>query len=148
MRILVLSDNHLKGLKFNPSNYDAIIHAGDRGNASRALKDYKAFYVCGNCDITGEKSLVFNLFNKKIFLTHGDLYNVKLSLNSLIYAAMEKECDICIYGHTHIPDCFIEEGILFLNPGAYKDGFYAIIGDEKIEIYLNGEVFRTINYRW
>jgi predicted phosphodiesterase len=40
---------------------------------------------------------------KKIFMTHGHLYDVKYGLSRLIAAGYEKGADIILFGHTHGP---------------------------------------------
>lgn len=49
--------------------------------------------------------------NKKIFMTHGHIYNID---NSLLL----ENGDILIYGHFHIPMIQRKEGKIFLNPGS------------------------------
>ena len=48
-----------------------------------------------------------------------------MGVDTLIYNAMENECDIALFGHTHVPfDDFFEgyggpgEGVRVLNPGS------------------------------
>ena len=55
---------------------------------------------------------------KKIFITHGHLYNVKYTLNNLYYAAREKNADIVCFGHTHNPMSEYVDGLYVLNPGS------------------------------
>jgi putative phosphoesterase len=53
-----------------------------------------------------------------IFLTHGHRHSVDISPEILVGSAHAMDCDIAVYGHTHIP--FNEEfsHILALNPGS------------------------------
>ena len=138
MRALILSDNHHRKLEIDTTKYDYVFHAGDHGQCGSYLKKLGAIYVRGNCDIDGAKEEIRKIDGIKIFLTHGDYYNVKMDYNRLIYKAMSLECKLVIFGHTHHQSYFIEEGITFINPGAYKDSCYAEIIDNDIIFYNNG----------
>lgn len=144
MRILVLSDNHNKEIELDFNLYDLVIHAGDRG----IFKNENIKYVRGNCDLTGEKEIYFSYNDKFIYVTHGDLYNVKYTYDRLVYRAMELNARLCIFGHTH-NQCFFEENnIMFLNPGAYKDGFYAVVTDDFVELYNNEFCYKRVRIKW
>ena len=131
MKILVLSDTHHHEIaKELLEDADLIIHCGDFGKSKELLDKYNVFYVRGNCDCDGQKYQLITFNNKKIFITHGDLENVKYGYDRLIYRALETEADICCFGHTHHQEMFKAEGITFLNPGAYPK--YAIICDDEI----------------
>lgn len=148
MRILVLSDNHHKKLDFNFNNYDYVIHCGDYGNSLEDLRNNNIYFVKGNCDFYGNNDNTFYIDNKKIYITHGNLYNVKYHYNNLIYRALEVEADICFFGHTHRQDLFIDNKILFINPGSYMDGCYIEINDDYILLYKNNELVKKTKYKW
>ncbi|MBQ3254094.1 MAG: metallophosphoesterase family protein, partial [Acholeplasmatales bacterium] len=84
----------------------------------------------------------------KIYFTHGHMYNVKMTYNTIIYKASSLDASICLFGHTHNPDVFLIDNILFLNPGSYADGFYAIIEDDSVSIFLYNKIYKKINYKW
>ena len=147
MKILVLSDSHhfsLANIDFG--KYDAVIHCGDYGDSEEILLKQYALYVRGNCDSSGLQQRIENLFGRKIFITHGYQENVKYGLDRLIYKAMEKEVEVCFFGHTHHLICFIEENILFLNPGSFPNS-YAEITEEEISLYEAG-IIKVLKYRW
>lgn len=147
MKILVLSDNHHRSLKkIHFSTYDVVVHCGDCGAETTVLEQNNVQRVAGNCDKTGQKHLIFTYEDRKIFVTHGDLENVKYSKDQLIYKAMEYGVDVCFYGHTHQQEVFIEENILFLNPGAYPDA-YAEIQNEKIILFQKKQK-KEIVFKW
>ena len=91
----------------------------------------RAFYlVRGNCDIGGaysniEKTLFLNIMNKKIALTHGDLYGAKGGLGGLVSLAVREKCDIVLFGHTHEPlERYDSERELHLfNPGSISERY-------------------------
>ena len=96
-------------------------------------------YQCqGNCDSSFydfSPEIIFTLSSKKIFACHGHRYNVKSGLNTIYFAAKEKEADLCLYGHTHIPNNEYYAGIHLFNPGAVKDGRYGIIEIDEDKIF-------------
>ena len=147
MRILVLSDNHYK--EISPDlKYDYIIHCGDHGSYLGVLNTLNAHYVKGNCDFSGPKELIIDINNKKIYITHGDMYNVKMSYNSICYKALSVNADICMFGHTHNQKAFYVENILFLNPGSYMNGDYIEIIDEDILFYKDNILVDKLVFRW
>lgn len=129
MRIGVVSDTHgftdpvKKGLE-NLGELDLIIHLGDYAKDARSIEkvfNVKSEYVKGNSDDSkekAEKEKVLELEGKRIFITHGHLYNVNNNLNTIFYRGLELNCDIILFGHTHIPTKLIKENILILNPGS------------------------------
>ena len=98
--------------------------------------------VAGNCDrYSPSASLLaedetFRLSEKHtLLLTHGHRYHVPRT-DLLSYKAEETGADVVIFGHTHCPHRSEENGILFLNPGAIRNGQYLILtidDDENIQ---------------
>ncbi len=143
MKILVVSDSHQHLDKlidiFERENPDVVISAGDNSGDAIDLSyiKEKAVYhiVRGNCDyfdLETDDIMDFSILGKKIFLTHGHMYDVKSGYEKIKNEAFEKGVDIVIFGHTHIP--YIDDGLpVLFNPGAAKDGNYGILeilGDE------------------
>ena len=123
---------------FEKNNYDKILILGDElyhGPRNPLPKEYnpkeaaellnryknKIIAVRGNCDsevdqmvlnfpITADYNMIF-WENKKIFMTHGHIYNIDSPL------PME-DGDIMIYGHFHIPIIQRKNEKMFLNPGS------------------------------
>ena len=66
----------------------------------------------------------FRLKGHRFFCTHGHLYSVNYGIDTLVYAAEEKNCDIVLFGHTHRPFNEFVEGsfgrpkVHVLNPGS------------------------------
>ena len=142
MRALILSDSHSRKLNLNALEYDYIIHAGDHGSSLKQLKEARAIYVRGNCDLSGPNEEIVTINGIRVFITHGHLYNVKMDYMRLIYRAMSLECKICIFGHTHIQEFFIRNGIAFINPGAYKDNNYAEIIANEVIFHNNDKIIK------
>ena len=134
MRILVFSDSHRDiqhccDVINRIIGIDMIIHAGDHAedakSISRLFPEIPVHSVLGNCDFgNAPKELVFTASDKKIFLTHGHLYNVKNDpgFSSLLHRACELGCDCAVFGHTHEGLCDIKGGITLLNPGSIRYG--------------------------
>ena len=86
---------------------DALLHLGD--GAGDLPRDCPGTAVRGNCDLASSAAdkITLDLGGVKAFITHGHLYRVKYSVDSLVYAAMEAGASLALYGHTHIPNlCF------------------------------------------
>lgn len=127
-RIGIISDSHRarpyidKAVKMM-GNVDMILHLGDNIQDAyyiESLVNVPVYKVLGNCDV-GEKGLsdiVLNVDDHKILMTHGHKYNIKYSLMNIYYKALEVEANIVMFGHTHVPVSFYENGILFFNPGS------------------------------
>lgn len=92
--------------------------------------------VPGNCDgLSSESVLTLELGGKRIFMTHGHLHGVKLHYQRILYAALEAEADLLLFGHTHRPECFYERGLWVMNPGACgKNGTYGVVNITADEI--------------
>ncbi len=153
MKILVLSDTHrdmsraYKLINVIKDEIDCIFHLGDNVEDAESLRmntDFKVYNVMGNTDYTvsvpEERFLEFN--GRKILLTHGHLYSIYSSLNSLYYRAAEIGADAVLFGHTHIPVVETKDNILIFNPGSltrprgnstYSYGILNIADDGKMD---------------
>lgn len=140
IKALVFSDTHgniddcIFIIKEN-NDAELVIHAGDcvddAENLSYIFPNVKFEYVRGNNDLFSKESdeKVVSVFNRKIFLTHGHIYGVKNGLSKLLDKAKKLECDIAIFGHTHIVHYENRGGVALLNPGASRGSraSYAVI---------------------
>ena len=124
---------------------DVILHLGDHDRDADLLHglfpDLPLYKVCGNCDLVSDapSRLTVQLGPVKAFLTHGHLYDVKWGrLDSLVYAAMEAEAQIALFGHTHEAYNGEMGGVKLLNPGA------AGVGRERswalLQVFENGGI--------
>jgi len=102
---------------------DLIIHLGDYEKDANILRErypeIPVHNVRGNCDMfgTAPEQSVITVGTLPVFLTHGHLQNVKWNLLSLSYAALEAECRLALFGHTHIPCNEFFNGVHLVNPG-------------------------------
>ena len=107
---------------------DVIIHLGDHDRDAERLRlefpEIPLYVVCGNCDL-GSRGLladVVPLGPVKAYITHGHQYNVDWNVDSLVYAAQERGCQLALYGHTHRPDSQEIGGVKVVNPGTAGQG--------------------------
>lgn len=152
MRILVVSDTHgdayslQRALDAQP-NAEVIIHCGDGKGEFQYLKDRyhdkTVVGVCGNCDFgsTLPTTGTITVGGKTIFITHGHLFQAKLTYTNLVYAAREQKADILLFGHTHQAMTDYEDGLYMMNPGSCG-GYFATYGI--IDITEKGDVVTNI----
>ena len=126
MNLLVFSDSHgrgpnmLEAVSRQIKKPDAIIFLGDglRDISYCEFGDIPLFAVCGNWDAVSfygkgnaDDERIITLGGKRIMMTHGDRYAVKIGLGRLAKAADEKGVDIVLFGHTHEPlSMYLPEG--------------------------------------
>lgn len=143
MRIVVFSDSHndffaLKEVMQVQQDAEAFIHLGDGQKEFDYLCTSYPFKimrgVTGNCDWnrTGIESDTITLGGKTIFFTHGHVFGVKSGLERLKKHAREIGADVVLFGHTHEPVTFYEDGIYYMNPGSvsmprYGESSYGVV---------------------
>lgn len=132
LRILVMSDSHgrnenvelaIAQVREEIGEFQMLIHLGDVGDAREieSLAGVPCYIVRGNTDYDAKllNANVIEVGGHRIFATHGHLYQVDIRLDLLRFAALENDCDIAMYGHTHVP--YLDEDpddITILNPGS------------------------------
>ena len=111
MKVLIVSDTHrkddnLERIIEEEAPFDMLIHLGDAEGSEYLIEDWV------------DKDCQLELGNHRILLTHGHYYNVSLGVEGLREEAIERGCDIAMYGHTHRP--YLEQGgkVTILNPGS------------------------------
>jgi putative phosphoesterase len=90
-----------------------------------------AVFIKGNCDRSDgsgvlKNAAVFEVNSHRFLAVHGHKQGVSYGVENLMYTAMENECDIALYGHTHMPfdESFEgygdvpQTGVRILNPGS------------------------------
>lgn len=152
MRILVVSDTHgdeqalWRAVEDQPSAR-VVIYLGDGAREAEAVAarypDRQFYRVRGNGDwaagaalpVAGEEKLG----GKRLFFTHGHVYDVKNGLYRVVCAARERRADILLFGHTHLPLTVYDDGLYILNPGSlsYGRGTYGTVDITPAGIVLN-----------
>ena len=127
MKIAVFSDTHgsvsrLPLIKASLKDIDAVLHLGDLAPDGAKIASelgVPCYAVLGNCDYThgGPYERVETLGGVRMFLTHGHRY---LSPYTIALAAMERDCSLALFGHTHIPLIAQQDGCLLVNPGSFN----------------------------
>jgi putative phosphoesterase len=129
MRIIVVSDTHGSTIEFIKAlntieKLDFIIHLGDYVEDGIKIEEatgIKTVIVKGNGDYFHSdynEDELLNIEDKRIFITHGHNYGVRYGVDRLIYKAQEINADLVLFGHTHVPIFFEENGIYIMNPGS------------------------------
>ncbi|MFX3624011.1 MAG: metallophosphoesterase [Ectobacillus sp.] len=126
MKALIVSDSHgltaeLGQLKQKyEGKVDVMIHCGDSelSPQQQELSGYKV--VRGNCDFSSSfpNELIHEAGDIRIFATHGHLYNIKMTLQNILYKAKEVGAHVAVFGHSHIMGAEAIDGVLLINPGS------------------------------
>ncbi len=131
MKILVLSDSHsaLSHMRryIEAVKPDAVIHLGDHYDDGQAMaREYChiPFYLLpGNCDryrcpVGVQETQCYCVCGARLFMTHGHNHHVKATTYSLKADARKMGAVAALYGHTHHPEAYLEDGLWVLNPGS------------------------------
>jgi uncharacterized protein len=127
MKIGIISDTHgdrpkMKRVLVRLKDTDCLLHAGDLYRDvlwMQGLYHGSVTGVTGNSDPadSGPSLQLIEADNLKIMLCHGHIYHVQRSLTHLYYRGLEKQANVVVFGHTHIP-LILNEGLLMINPGS------------------------------
>lgn len=142
MKVLVISDNHgdeeilEEVLSIHEEDIDKFLHCGDSEmNEVHPLWQQYSI-VKGNMDRSSEyhEYKIEKVENNPLFMTHGHLFNVKLSRNNIANEAKKADASFAFYGHTHIPKVEKIDDVFVINPGSisqprgpYSYGTYCIV---------------------
>ena len=145
MKILVFSDSHgntsrmKEIISMHGASCKLIIHLGDGvrdiSYVSSFFPEIPVISLNGNGESLKRDVRIFDECGVRFMCMHGHSYNVKFGLDRAVYAAMEAEADVLLYGHTHTPhDTSVprENGkyLKVFNPGSVGRGYppsYGII---------------------
>lgn len=151
MKILVISDTHGEmPLDIKNRSFDAVIHAGDIGDAAffgalgNAVGEKNLYAVYGNTDfvLSGwlPESVSAEIGGAEFFVVHNLTAPHRiLPANESAMAASKAE--IVVFGHTHTPLAEERGGRLFINPGSLgKAGLTGRRSFAEAEIEDSGDV--------
>ncbi|MDR0930060.1 MAG: YfcE family phosphodiesterase [Oscillospiraceae bacterium] len=138
MRIALASDAHrrdyyCRALINTLPPVDALCFLGDMDADADLLqallrdKQPSAAFIAvvGNNDYCSRRARTIEMHfgDVKALLTHGHLF---YSRGELLRRAAGQGCALVCHGHTHIPKLETIEGITLINPGALRDGRWAL----------------------
>ena len=114
--IIVMSDSHGDSLIVEEirdrylGKVDAIFHDGDSELRPDSPLWEGIQVVRGNMDFYSDypERLVTQLGPTKIIQTHGHLFDINFNFQKLDFWAQEEDADICLYGHLHVPNAWME----------------------------------------
>lgn len=129
MRIVVISDSHRRTGVIDKilSSQPEARHVFFLGDNTADMEDFEILYpdksfhiVCGNCDYLSSFPTfgVETLKNNRILYTHGHTLSVKYGTDTLLRTAKENNCNIALFGHTHVSRILYEDGVYLVNPGS------------------------------
>ncbi|MBQ3054870.1 MAG: metallophosphoesterase [Oscillospiraceae bacterium] len=136
MRVFVFSDSHGAHSSLphilNQDTPDLAVHLGDHADDAAHLSktvNTPILWVAGNCDpfSSTPHELTVEWEGHTVYLCHGHTHRVKSSLLALSYAAQEHGASLALFGHTHTRCDETYNGIRLINPGAVKQGSYAVL---------------------
>ena len=159
-KYLIFSDVHgkfgnLEWVLKNEDPFYGAVFCGDGEGLCDVLRNMtgcppEIHMVSGNCDwVTGlPEEAVFRIGRHQAFLTHGNRFAVRRGCDIISRAAQEKGCDLCFFGHTHVPLLKICGEVLCVNPGSLSEprGDVALPSYVIAEVAEDGEIRFTIKY--
>lgn len=139
MDILIVSDTHedweALELLMKRSPARTVLFLGDGLRDLVAIpSDREVVAVCGNCDfyrpadVPETRVEIFEGY--RVFMTHGHRFGAKHGIEDMVRAAMERDADVLVHGHTHQPyiayrragdrvgDVVLKKDMIMLCPGS------------------------------
>ena len=124
--IVLCSDSHmdrdsLRYVREHHPEADLFVHCGD---SELKAKDLNGFlFIRGNHDFYMEDSVpdwrIIEVLGHRIYVCHGHLdMLIYFHYDQMAKHAREHGCDTVFFGHMHICQDFIEDGVRMLNPGS------------------------------
>ncbi len=132
-----MSDSHgcnreLEYVMHKESDADMFLHCGDICVDEFTYPEI--ITVCGNNDYYNyPMKKIIEVEGHRIIMFHSHQFSFLKRDEKMVQAAIENNCDIVCYGHTHVAVDKIENGIHLINPGSLyhsRDGrpiSYAIL---------------------
>ena len=136
MKILVFSDSHGRNelmsiiIEHFKEEVNTVLFLGD---CVPDFTDFQYIYtdkvflsVNGNCDFDSYEPTerLLDIAGKKIFMTHGHNFGVKSNHTRILNEALKLKASVCLYGHSHRPEAFKEQGVYLMNPGSISEPRY------------------------
>ncbi len=104
------SDGMREAISRQTGKIESVVFLGDglRDTDCPEFSNQPLYAIRGNCDFGIANSFAYDeltveIGGKTVMMTHGAAYSVKGGLDALICAALKKNADIVLFGHTHRP---------------------------------------------
>ncbi len=127
MKIIVVSDTHMNLEKYSSlvtsTDADLYIHLGDGihefTDVAKQNAEKRFVFVKGEDDLCEASTFrILPIGGCRIFCTHGHEQDVISGLDEFIDQAKANQCNIALYGHTHLFKTALIDGIYVMNPGS------------------------------
>lgn len=132
MRLVILSDSHggyanfRKVILKHMDEAKAFLFLGDGSQEFNTAKidfpDLEFHAVKGNNDIMFDQPLqrIVSYSNTNILMMHGHTAPIFYFTENIVESAKQNNCQIVLYGHTHVPVTDYCDGVHILNPGSIQ----------------------------
>lgn len=104
---------------------DAALQLGDHASDAVLLgemrPDWPFFAVRGNNDYMDQNTpseLLLSVGERKIYASHGHYHSASVRTEKLAQRALSMGADVAAYGHTHVAQLDVVDGITVINPGS------------------------------
>ncbi len=128
MKIVAVSDTHgneeiLEEIVRCNQSADLFLHLGDGEREYESVRNRyprQAFLMVKGNNDWGDypPAMVLPLKGFKLYLTHGNRFERSSLLSFLAASAKANECDLALFGHTHVPCDETVGGVRLFNPGS------------------------------
>ncbi|MDD3026790.1 MAG: metallophosphoesterase [Erysipelotrichaceae bacterium] len=122
-KIVVVSDNHgsfftIDMIKAEHQDAHLLVHCGDSEGSQSDMEGYLA--VAGNNDWLSDfpDEEMFECEGLNFLVNHGDRYGYFHREENMVNDLKNKNCDVLLSGHTHIPQFKTVSGFTLVNPGS------------------------------
>lgn len=122
-KIVVMSDSHgsllaMEEIKEKEVDGDFYVHCGDSEASLEELHDW--IVVRGNNDWIAPfpNDIIFEAEGHRIYVCHGQHFGYFDRTEHMLALLQEKQCDILLSGHTHVPSMEKINGKYLINPGS------------------------------
>lgn len=154
-RILVMSDSHGNNYNVKKAVEKAGIihtafHLGDietSPNNIESATHVPTYIIRGNNDYDPNlrDMIITYIGSHKVLCVHGHRQRVYMGLDNLRYLALQNECEIVMFGHTHVP--LLDEGdVTFINPGSIS--LPRQVGHKKTFLIIEVDDEDKLSYRF
>lgn len=147
-KVVIMSDSHLCNARIDyvlekENDADMYLHCGDLCDSTDMYP--QLIVVRGNNDYYDyPMQIIKEIEGRRLIMFHSHQFFFSQLKHKMVLTAIENDCDIICYGHTHIADIDEVEGIQIINPGSLqmsrdgRDISYAVMyvdgKDVKVEL--------------